>query len=295
MALEEGDALCGKAACVSSTSGYFKLDEFPSVLPSGGDAFTVIVRYRPDLWQSSAYYSSVVMWGDADNWEIGKLFKAGVGHGREELIRPGVCGWVPGRGVLYRTDMGTDRSRWVTAALVYSPEMSMAKGYVDGEYASGESFVVSDIAAENFSIGSNYAGTQNFYGLIDDVQIYGCTLSSGQIRMIAERLEAGKGTAVQTSCRESVLPAATNVTVADGAMLRVASDEVVDSLAGAGTVEISPLASLTVTDMRGFTGSLVGYGTITVEKGATLNKRRVEIADTLTVNLLGTGMTIIIR
>ena len=57
----------------------------------------------------------------------------------------------------------------------------------------------------------------------------------------------------------------------------------------------SPLASLTVTDMRGFTGSLVGYGTITVEKGATLNKSRVTIANTLTVNVLGTGMTIIIR
>ena len=171
----------------------------------------------------------------------------------------------------------------------------MAKVYVDGEYASGKSFVVSDIAAENFAIGSNYAGTQNFYGLIDDVQIYGCTLSSGQIRMIAERLEAGKGAAGQTSCRESVLPAATDVTVADGATLRVASDESIDSLAGAGTVEISPLASLTVTDMRGFTGSLAGYGTITVEKGATLNKSRVTIANTLTVNVLGTGMTIIIR
>ena len=293
--LEEGDAICGKAARISSTSGYFKLDEFPSVLPSGGDAFTVIVRYRPDSQQSSAYYSSVVMWGDADNWQSGKMFKVGVGKNRDELIRAALCGWVPGLGVSCRTDMGTDRSRWVTAALVYSPEMSMAKVYVDGEYASGEYSVASDIAAENFAIGSNYAGTQNFYGLIDDVQIYGCTLSSGQIRMIAERLEAGKGTAVQTSCRESVLPAATNVTVADGAMLRVASDEVVDSLAGAGTVEISPLASLTVTDMRGFTGSLVGCGTITVEKGSTLDRSRVSVAGTLTVKVLGGGMTIIIH
>lgn len=294
--LVEGEAICGKAARFSSASGFFKLDEFPAaVLPSGNDAFTVVVRYRPDSVQSSSYYASVVMWGDAGGWQSGKLFKAGVGHGQESSIRSTFCSWIGNPGGLYRTDMGTDRSRWVTAAYVYSPEKALAKIFVDGELAGQQEDVTGDIAANSFAVGSNYAGTQNFYGLIDDVQIYGSALSSGQIRLIAEQLEARKGVAGGASAPASTLLSEPPVAVASGATLRVASAERFAALSGAGTVEVSPLASLTVRDMRGFSGSLTGYGTVTVEKGATLDRSRVTVADTLTVRAIVVGMRIIIR
>ena len=205
VALEEGEAICGKAARFSSASGFFKLDEFPSVLPSGNDALTVVVRYRPDSVQSSEYFASVVMWGDAGGWQSGKLFKAGVGHGRLESVRSTFCGWVGTPGGLHRTDMATDRSRWMTVALVYSPEKSLAKIFVDGEFVDQRFNVTGDIAAENFAVGSSYAGTQNFNGLIDDVRIYGSALSTGQIRLIAERLEASKGVAGGASAPASTL------------------------------------------------------------------------------------------
>ena len=47
--------------------------------------------------------------------------------------------------------------------------------------------------------------------------------------------------------------------------------------------------------MCGFSGSLTGYGTVTVEKGATLDRSRVTVADTLTVRAIIVGMRIIIR
>ena len=295
VALEEGEAICGKAARFSSASGFFKLDEFPAALPSGNDAFTVVVRYRPDSEQSSLYYASIMMWGDAGGWQSGKLFKAGVGHDRESSIRSTFCSWIGKPGGLYRTNMGTDRSRWVTAAYVYSPEKALAKIFVDGELAGQQEDVTGDIAANSFAVGSNYAGTQNFYGLIDDVQIYGSALSSGQIRLIAEQLEASKGVAGGASAPASTLLREPPVAVASGATLRVASAERIAALSGAGTVEVSPLASLTVRDMRGFSGSLTGYGTVTVEKGATLDRSRVTVADTLTVRAIVVGMRIIIR
>jgi hypothetical protein len=42
-------------------------------------------------------------------------------------------------------------------------------------------------------------------------------------------------------------------------------------------------------------GSLAGHGTVVVEKGVTLNRRRVAIADTLTVRAIGGGLVIIFR
>ena len=195
--------------------------------------------------------------------------------------------------------MGTERSRWITMAFVCSPKIdeagkSCVKLYVDGEYVEQRDSGV-DVTAKEFSIGSNYVGTQNFYGLIDDVQIYDSALSSGQIRLIAEQLEASKGVAGDASAPASTLLREPPVAVASGATLRVASAERFAALSGAGTVEVSSLASLTVGDIRGFSGSLTGHGTVTVEKGWTFDRSRVSVAPTLKVHAPGSGLRIIIR
>ena len=297
--LVEGEAICGKAARFSSASGFFKLDEFPSAIPSSSNAVTFIVRYRPDKTQNGTYYPGIVMWGDTAGWNVGKLVKISTEKDTPASIRLTIGGQNYAPGGFYRTDMGTERSRWITMAFVCSPKIdeagkSCVKLYVDGEYVEQRESGV-DVTAKEFSIGSNYAGTQNFYGLIDDVQIYDSALSSGQIRLIAEQLEASKGVAGGASAPASTLLREPPVAVASGATLRVASEERIAALSGAGTVEVSPLASLTVRDMRGFSGSLTGYGTVTVEKGATLDRSRVTVADTLTVRAIVVGMRIIIR
>ena len=297
--LVEGEAICGKAARFSSASGFFKLDEFPSAIPSSSNAVTFIVRYRPDKTQNGTYYPGIVMWGDTAGWNVGKLVKISTEKETPASIRLTIGGQNYAPGGFYRTDMGTERSRWITMAFVCSPKIdeagkSCVKLYVDGEYVEQRDSVV-NVTAKEFSIGSNYAGTQNFYGLIDDVQIYGSALSSGQIRLIAEQLEASKGVAGGASAPASTLLREPPVAVASGATLRVASAERFAALSGAGTVEVSSLASLTVGDMRGFSGSLTGHGTVTVEKGWTLDRSRVSVAPTLKVHAPGSGMRIIIR
>lgn len=297
--LEAGEAICGKAARFSSESGFFKLDEFPSAIPSSSNAVTFIVRYRPDKTQNGTYYPGIVMWGDTGGWKEGKLVKISTEKDKPASIRSTIGGQNYAPDGFYRTDMGTERSRWITMAFVCSPKIdeagkSCVKLYVDGEYVEQRESGV-NVTAKEFSIGSNYGGTQNFYGLIDDVQIYGSALSSGQIRLIAEQLEASKGVAGGASAPASTLLREPPVAVASGATLRVASEERFAALSGAGTVEISPLASLTVGDMRGFSGSLTGHGTVTVEKGWTLDRSRVSVASTLKVHAPGSGLRIIIR
>ena len=299
VALEAGEAICGKAARFSSASGFFKLDEFPSAIPSSSNAVTFIVRYRPDKTQNGTYYPGIVMWGDTAGWNVGKLVKISTEKDTPASIRLTIGGQNYAPGGFYRTDMGTERSRWITMAFVCSPKIdeagkSCVKLYVDGEYVEQRESVV-NVTAKEFSIGSNYRGEQNFYGLIDDVQIYDSALSSGQIRLIAEQLEASKGVAGGASAPASTLLREPPVAVASGATLRVASAERFAALSGAGTVEVSSLASLTVGDMRGFSGSLTGHGTVTVEKGWTLDRSRVSVAPTLKVHAPGSGMTIIIR
>ena len=191
--------------------------------------------------------------------------------------------------------MGTERSRWVTAAFTYSPNKYTTKLYADGEYVSQEEYSPSDISAQDFSIGSNYAGTQNFYGLIDDVRIYDKTLSAAQVRLVAEQLEAVKGTSDAADATSAVLSREPSVDVAAGATLSVSSVEAISSLSGAGTVEVSRLAELTVDDIGGFSGSLAGYGKVTILKGSSFDKKRISVADTLKVQAINLPLVIVVK
>ncbi|MBR4171308.1 MAG: LamG domain-containing protein [Kiritimatiellae bacterium] len=281
VSLESGDFICGKAARFSSTSGYFKFDEFPEQIPSGNNAYTVIARIRPDTTQPN-YLPAIVMWGDTEHWDWGKLFKMGMNRSCSG-IRATVSGcvfgadsntstlkYLPGA---YTTEMGTDRTRWTTFAITYSPKENssskITRFYVDGELAWEKLNGTVDITPMEFSIGSNYGGTTHFYGLIDDIAIYNCSMSEGQIRLIAERFATSCGESEVTSPK--VLATAPAVTVANDATLNVASIESAESLSGAGTVNLPPLASLTVAKVANWSGTIQGKGTLGIADGATLD------------------------
>ncbi|MBQ7188352.1 MAG: laminin G domain-containing protein [Kiritimatiellae bacterium] len=281
--LESGDFICGKAARFSSTNGWFKFDEFPEQIPSGNSAYTVIARIRPDTVQSSGYLPAIVMWGDTASWSAGKLFKMGMNRSSTG-VRATVSGCVFGTDSntetmkrldgAYMTAMGTDRTRWTTFAITYSPlENSINKitrFYLDGELAWEKLDGASNITPMEFSVGSNFAGTTHFYGLIDDVAIYNCSMPEGQIRFIAERFAASCGESQISSPK--VLTAAPSVRVAADATLNVAAPaEAAASLAGAGKVNLAPLASFTVAKVADWTGTLAGLGTLDIADNATLD------------------------
>lgn len=276
--LESGDAICGKAARFSTTSGFFKLSEFPSsIIPSGDSAFTVVVRYRADDVQASGYYCSMVRWGDTDKWGSGGMFTLGTGAQGSDTLRVTMMGTHTPEG-FHRTKMGTDRTRWLTAAIVVGARSSTKRSmtfYADGEAVMSKTgaWCPDTLTAENFLIGSSLADDRDYYGLVDDVQIYDMALSAGQVRMITEQLEASKGKAVTgTAIPSGVLTAQPDVTVAQGAKLRVASTESIGTLSGSGAVEIAPLASLTVNSaLSAFDGTVSGDGPLAIADGATID------------------------
>ncbi len=274
---ESGDAICGKAARFSSTSGFLKLDTFPSgVIPAGNSEFTVVVRYRPDTY-GGAYNANVVGWGDNDGWSSGTLFRiasAEYGNSAQAMFRNIT---LTANGA-YRTALGTDRTRWYTVAAVYQATgygyySSCARLYVDGKLVkSANLWSAMALPERNFTIGDCVEGNRRFYGLVDDVQIYDKVLSEGQIRMISEQLEASKGKAgTGTAVSSGVLAAHPDVTVASGATLRVESVETVANISGAGSIEIAPLARLNVSSADGFTGTVTGQGLVGIADGAVVD------------------------
>ena len=273
--LEAGDFICGKAARFSASSGFFTLDTFPTgVIPSGDVAFTVVGRYRADTSQSTSYNPAVVRWGEASKWETGGLFILGTGSGPDVSSRLTMCDIHGGNSRFYRTKMGTDRSRWMTVAAVIGPKSSNRRRirlYVDGELVSDVTNGSADsLVAQEFSIGSSVAGDRNFYGLIDDVRIYDKTLSAGQIRLIAEQMEAAKGPGGAADAAITVLPQEPSVDVAAGATLKVSSVETIASLSGAGTVDVATLGSLAVAKLDGFSGTVTGAGVLGIADDAVI-------------------------
>ena len=278
---ESGDAICGKAARFSATSGFLTLDTFPTgIIPTGNPNCTIFVRYRPDQTQSgNNIYPAVVGWGDDNGYSSGSLVRIGTGQGDT----------VSARGILrntsiesvgtHRTPLGTDRSRWYTVALVFQTPAIKQNTYVSGWLViDGEIMKYATVwanmalPAQDFCIGSNASGTKVFYGLIDDVQIYDKVLSPGQIRMISEQLEATKGQGTTgTTVPAGVLASQPDVTVADGATLHVSSVETIGTLSGAGDVEIAPLARLNVSGVGSFDGAVSGGGTIGFADNAVLD------------------------
>ena len=275
--LESGDAICGKAARFSSTSGYFRLPEFPStIIPSGLAGFTVVIRYRPDTKQHNSTKPSLLRWGNSSS---GGYFMLGTGADvADSIIVTMVSAYTPAG--FTRTALGTDRTRWLTAAIVVRPIAATPANRAMVLYADGKSvatpnpWCTNPIAAQDFAIGSTYAGGNRFYGLVDDVQIYDCPLTGGQVRLITEQLEASKGAATtpaNAAIASGVLTAQPDVTVADGATLCISSVETIGNLSGDGDVEISPLGRLNLSSPSGFGGSVSGGGVVGIADGATLD------------------------
>lgn len=283
--LEAGDLICGKAARFTSTNGFFKLaaETFPAVIPTGKPKdFTVVVRYRPDTVQQDSL-TTIVAWGNPDKWWEGGIFKFGTDAGRVNSVRPTVgsavvgsgSGW--GRSGAADVENAADRRRWIVAAIVYAESMDNSNRawiYCDGRLVGKAERFNMNLEAKDFVIGSNAAGAQNFRGLVDDVRIYDTTLSASEIRRLVEQYDAACGDtrAVDAQTAVAVLPRNPSVTVAADAVLDVRSDETVVSVAGTGTINVAPCATLSMqTFDDAFAATVTGAGSVGLAAGATLS------------------------
>jgi len=293
---------CGGAARFAD-GVYMTLEEYSPLLPKGTKPFTVICRYKADL--SMADIPGVVSIGGAataENVTSGNIIKLGPGQGTTLAARFVAGDTYSAPATTGRSADGTGRQRWVTAAAVYSPYTGGSTNvycfYMDGvpvaDKVEGPDMNIVDerldIGGDPYPDGSRHG---KFSGLVDDVQIFDRALSAGEIDLITRRLAAGAGKSEAET--PSVLPGTASASVADGAMLNISSTETLASISGAGTVNISPLATLTVRSLSGFTGRLTGYGSVIVEKGATLDREHVSVAETLNLNAIRKGLMIIFK
>lgn len=265
---ESGDYICGKAARFTSTSGCLRRETFADgVLPSGNTNFTLVVRYRPDTTQISANISRVVGWGTTD---VGGMFALGTDKSDMGSVRAILTN---NSGVVVsgtdRTAIGSDHTRWYTVALTY--DKATLRVYVDGAFALSQTGanVAYNLVGGRLCIGSSFTGTRDFYGLVDDVQFFDRTLTAGQVRQVAEQLEAAKGKATTSTVTPAgVLRDEPDVAVASGATLKVASTETIGNLSGAGAIEIASIGRLNVSSVNGFSGTVTGKGLVGVADGA---------------------------
>ena len=266
---ESGDYICGKAARFTSTSGCLRRETFPEgVIPSGNTEFTLVVRYRPDTTQISANISRIVGWGTTGT---GEMFALGTDKSDMGSVRAMLT---DNNGAIAsgmdRTAIGSDHTRWYTAALAY--DKTKLRIYVDGALALTQTAKVDyNLVGGRLCIGSSFTGTRDFYGLVDDIQIFDKVLTAGQIRQVAEQLEASKGkAATSTATPLGVLADQPDVVIDNGATLLVASNENIGGLSGAGTVALASFGRLNVSGVGDFSGTVTGDGLVGIADGATL-------------------------
>ena len=268
---ESGDTICGKAARFTSTSGCLRRETFPEgIIPSGKTDLSLVVRYRPDTAQPSSYIPRVVGWGTTGT---GELFALGTESSDVCSVRAMLSdskSGTTGISGMDRTAVGSDHTRWYTVTLTY--DTTKLRIYVDGTLVLTQSSKADyNLVGSRLSIGSSFVNSRDFYGLVDDVQIFDKALTAGQVRQVAEQLEASKGKATtSTATPAGVLHDTPNVTVASGATLLVASNENIGGLSGNGTVALATFGRLNVSGVGDFNGTVTGDGLVGVADGATL-------------------------
>ncbi len=272
-----GGFMNGRGDAASTTFGALTLKDgvVPAKLPTGEHAFTVAIRYQmPYQTGYTAFY-----WGGRELTTNG-YFR--VKDGSQPHVPKGdfwqfsaVKDNYHNATVSTSVEMGANvtDATWLTVVFTYSPETHRVRAYVDGVLSAEATAAVTradgttsypNLLGEALYVGYCPDGTYNYTGVaVDDLRIYDCALTDGQVKTLVQALETGEV--------GPTLPRGTDVTVDAGARLNaMGAGHVFGALAGAGTVEIASLARVAVTNAGAFTGTLTGGGVFRAEGGATV-------------------------
>ena len=136
--------------------------------------------------------------------------------------------------------------------------------YIDGVKITGNVNVKGETLNPNyFYLGRKTSSdTEWFHGSLDDVAVYDRVLTDEELAELY-RLESGRPANRQ-------LPPTTDLSIDADATFAVkdGTDATIRSLTGAGTLELLPLASLTVSSNLAFSGTCTGSGRLSVGKDA---------------------------
>ena len=249
----------GQAFKTSAKAGgsYFKWtgDEWPAKIPSGTSSFTVTVR----------------VYGDGGDQGV-DIFSMGDVTTANRMFRVGNGGY-PRRYGYSVTTQNSDvmvyvaqfsAATWADYAFVYDAGTGKMSIYQDGVLMRTDACAPNIDA--NGSVYVAYSSAKNrFDNYIDDIQVFDVALTAAQVRNLVQTLDTGVS--------QSVLPSGTELTVADGAVFSIPWPTTVSvaGLAGAGTLKLTGGSSLDVDRVSsGFTGSIVGAGSLGLAENAVL-------------------------
>ena len=274
--LYQPSGVYGKAFKTSAKAGgsYFAWtgDGWPAKIPSGAASFTVTVRVYGDGGDQGVDIFSM---GDVAT--ANKMFRVGNGN------YPRMYGYSvtsPNSDVAVSVEQRPG-STWADYAFVYDAGTGKMSVYLDGV------LLRTDACTPNIdpsgSVYVAYSSAKNrFDNYIDDIQVFDVALTAAQVRNLVQTLDTGVA--------QSVLPPGTELTVAADAAFSILGPTTVSvaGLAGAGTLKLADGSSLAVGKVSsGFTGSIVGAGSLGLAENAVLtcSATAPAIATTGTVSL----------
>ncbi|MGN0832351.1 MAG: LamG-like jellyroll fold domain-containing protein [Kiritimatiellia bacterium] len=181
-----------------------------------------------------------------------------VGNGSRKLLDQGEFD-------IHIKDQEDTPSGWVQCSVAYDAEAAVVRYYLEGVEIYAESRTLPSINFKDIVFGarardsetgalSQFVATTALTCRIDNLALFDQALSADEIRAHARSV-------IGIAADATVLPTASPVTVESGAVLRVKNgNENLQSLSGAGDVEISRGSSLTLNALDGFTGRIRGPG-----------------------------------
>ena len=249
---------------------------FPTSTVSQNVSYSVVCRYRP-AYVSERPNQCVMAWGgssDLSNMSGGLAVRCS--RTVAEVTAGGKS--FSASDDFIRAHSASAEQNWATVVVVYDAlsydgdqSKRKVRWYLNGvrQTVVTKGWVI--MPDNNFYIGS-YGNSYKFNGLIDDVAVYDRAFSDEEARIVTRTLSAHNG-GLSPKC----FATPPDVTVAEGATLKVATSEPVKSLSGAGTVVVDRLATVAPESMSGFTGSVEGLGEFKYPAGHVFS-----IADTAT-------------
>jgi autotransporter-associated beta strand protein len=231
-----------------------------AALPVSNMPFTVAFWFKPDADVNAA--AGLYSWGVASDRHFNML-RLNLAVSGKPLMH---TNWGNNRELPSAADLKD--GAWHHVAIVYSGNIYTY--YLDG--AVIDDYTLSaplNVSSGNFRLGAQSTSTSTFKGLMDDFLVAGNAFTWEQIQALRA---AGEVPAVDTAA--DLLPPSAAVEIAYNGKLRVAGDQTLASLSGAGAaggVELSGGATLAVGRVNDpshrFSGSVSGDGTL-VKTGA---------------------------
>lgn len=262
------------------------LPAIPAKIPVGNAPWTVSARYMVDEVEQNADKNnpSVFFWGDnrgdTENFNNNgnkflQLTAANASPSDADIyriIRPALkydnakyCTLNERDffSTTYNNMYRAGKANWVNLIVVWDPAAKTFSGYADGVLlgtVARNSMSISETGRLLVGLRPGYGNAGNnvevpFRGYVDDIRIFDVALSAEQVHVLARGLESGTA--------GSPLPATSDVSVADGAELRVSgTGAAAKSISGNGTVNLEKGSSLAAGG--GSAGVLCGRGQLTL-------------------------------